>query len=113
MIFSEGHSSLVRLSDSVKCSVQHVLETGEKVIAHHRKHSDALKKIQRMAKEHLKNEQFDEESMAKLKEVSEAIPLEEAQIGAALQVRLNTEVLQVILMSCFTLVAAVSVRGAP
>lgn len=33
MIFQDGHSSLVRLSDSVKCSVHHVAETREKVIA--------------------------------------------------------------------------------
>jgi len=63
MTFQDGHSSLVRLSDSVKCSVLHVVETSERVIAYHRKHSAALKVMRQLAKEQKRKNDFSEASM--------------------------------------------------
>jgi hypothetical protein len=49
MIFQDGHSSLVRLSDCLKMGVGNALETAKQIISMHRKRADSLKEIRRIA----------------------------------------------------------------
>jgi hypothetical protein len=114
MIFQEGHSSLVRLSDCLKMNVGNALETAEESISMHRKHADALKEIRRLAKEHLNRldtGQVSDSSQEAMEAASARVPFDEARAAISLQGRLHSETLSVILTSCFTLESYINSLG--
>jgi hypothetical protein len=114
MIFQDGHSSLVRLSDCLKMGVGNAWETAKQTISMHRKHADALKEIRRIAKQHLARLDAGQDAdtcQDQIRAASARIPFEEARVAISLQGRLHSETLGVILTSCFTLESYINSLG--
>ena len=115
MIFQDGHSSLVRLSDCLKVNMLNALETAKQAVCMHEKHAEAIKQVRGVAirqsiiSHELKAQ--DCKFMDTLRETAAAIPLEEAHIAVMLQGRLHAETLNVLLTACFTLESYINSLG--
>lgn len=114
MIFQDGHSSLVRLSDCLKMGVGNAWETAKQRILMHQRYADTLQEIRRIAKQHLSHLDAGQDTDTcedEIRAASARIPFEDARVAISLQGRLHSETLSVILTSCFTLESYINSLG--
>ncbi len=111
MLFQEGNSALVRLSDCIKQGVGNALNTTCHIIALHNQHGDALSAIRRLAQRALAGELPQSEANEMLRKQNQRIPEEDAKRAVWLDGRLHSEVLSVILQVCFTLESYINSLG--
>jgi hypothetical protein len=93
MLFRDGKSSLVRLSDCIKVGIASACVTTEELVSLHATHAGAIAELREAAK------RGDLDELEK----GARIPASEALRGVQLQGQLHTECLAVILNTCLTL----------
>ena len=115
MIFQEGHSGVVRLSDCLKVNVGNALETARQSVEMHRKHARALKQMRGIARRQLSNtkeEKLQDRNCGdKLADVAAGIPIEDVRAAIMLQGRLHAETFNVLLTACFVLESYINSLG--
>ena len=111
MIFPEGKSALVRLSDCIKLGVGNALDTTVELTELHKKFAPQLSTIRQLAREALQSKFPDVAVEEELKRRNGQIPIDEAQKAISLQGRLHSEVLTVILHACFALESYINSLG--
>ena len=85
--------------------------TAKQTIALHQKHTDALKEIGRIAKNHLKNDESGKTWQDEIQATGARISFDEARAAVSLQGRLHSETLSAILISCFTIESYINSLG--
>lgn len=113
MLFPEGKSALVRLSDCIKLGVANALDTTSQLIQLHKQYATALRKIRRAGERAQAGEITHRQALEVLgrMEMQGEIPEEDLQKAVSLDVRLHSEVLSVILHVCFTLESYINSLG--
>jgi hypothetical protein len=103
MLFQEGKSSLVRLSDCIKVGIGAACESSLDWLELHATHATVLREMQRIGRDALAGK-IPMELAEKLgKEQSAKIPHDDAVRAISLQFRLHSECLSVLLNVCFAL----------
>lgn len=99
MIYPDKKSALVRLTDSLKVTLDCCSETTSEVLAIFERHKPALENLRRVAASVDK----DEAPYSDLEKANADIPEADVRVAAYLQVRLHGQSLAPILLSCFCL----------
>ncbi|WP_186409031.1 hypothetical protein, partial [Candidatus Accumulibacter aalborgensis] len=103
MLFTEGKSALVRLSDCIKVSLDECQSVSHRVIEAHREHGPALAALRNLAakaeKGVIDSGAFERQAL----DLARAIPMEASYQVVAAQGKLHSFVLSTILSCCFCL----------
>lgn len=112
MIFQDGHSGLVRLSDCLKAGVGNAFETARAIILFYQKYADELRGMREIGERHKNDYEIRAEALREeVFAISDKIPDAERRGVLSRQYRLHSEVLGVILTSCFTLESYINSLG--
>ena len=103
MLFGDGASALVRLSDCLKIGLRSCAETSGRVLDLYRRHEEAFDAPREIARQAMNGHLSHEEANRRLTELTRKIPAGVAEEGAILQLRLHSESLSTILTACFCL----------
>jgi hypothetical protein len=103
MLFADGASALVRLSDALKVSLSVLEETTRDAVVLIEAQSDALREAQRIAKEVLAR-RSSEDPLARMGSISKDHRLR----IVVLETRIHAQALNIVLLSCFTLEAYIN-----
>lgn len=103
MLFLDGASALVRLSDCLTLTLRSSADTAEAVLRVYKRNEDAFGQLKKIAEAAMEGPLDAEEYEGELLRVLDRIPEDVALEGALLQKRLHSEVLSVTLISCFCL----------
>ena len=103
MLFTEGKSALVRLSDCIKVSLDECQSVSQGIIAAHRAHGPALLALRNLAAKAEKGVTDSGAFERQAEELACAIPMEASYQAVAAQGKLHSFVLSTVLSSCFCL----------
>lgn len=99
MIYADKKSALVRLTDSLKVTLDSCAETAADVLEIYRRNKTGLDRLREVAAMVAQ----EKAPFSDLEKANAAIPPNEAQAGGYLQVRLHGQALAGVLLSCFCL----------
>lgn len=111
MLFSKKKSALVRLSDCIKLGIGNCLDTTNDLVDLHLRYEEPLRVTRAIARDFLEGKIPAEEGEKKILEVHKNIPDEDARKAVALEGRLHSECLSVLLNCCFALESYVNSLG--
>ena len=108
MLFPSHKSALTRLSDTLKIGFDECARTTEELLEYSRRYGSVFASLQALAGRHLAGDISADDLEAQARKALEAIPEPERLTGAQLQQILHTQVLSVLLNTCFCLEAYIN-----
>jgi len=103
LLFPEKKSALVRLSDTLKISLDTCAKTSREILDLFARHEQTFREAQGIAKRALRNDAVTTEIEDQIRKVFASIPEEVALKGVRLQGQLHSQSLSTILSCCFCL----------
>jgi hypothetical protein len=108
MLFHSHKSALTRLSDTLKIGFDECARTIDEILEYDRRYGSVFASLQTLARRHLAGDIAADDLDVQAQRILEAIPESDRLTGAQLQQTLHTQVLSVLLNTCFCLEAYIN-----